>query len=75
MKKAILLSSIAFMAIMSACNSTKNEAGTEQTFNLDTTKLAKGDAFYQCEMNPEVLSDKLGNCPKCGMQLEKMEKR
>lgn len=63
------------MAITSACNSSKNESKTEQTFSLDTTKLAKGDAFYQCEMHPEVLSDKPGNWPKCGMELTKMEKK
>ena len=25
--------------------------------------------FYTCEMHPEVVSDKSGNCPKCGMKL------
>ena len=24
---------------------------------------------YTCSMHPEVLSDKPGNCPKCGMAL------
>ena len=76
MKKIILLSAVACMSLISACNSTKVEQGNgEQVFNLDTTKLAKGDTFYQCEMNPEVLSDKPGNCPKCGMNLEKIEKK
>ncbi len=26
--------------------------------------------IYQCPMHPEVVSDKPGNCPKCGMHLE-----
>jgi hypothetical protein len=26
-------------------------------------------AVYTCPMHPEVLSDKPGNCPKCGMKL------
>ncbi|RYZ28621.1 MAG: copper oxidase [Chitinophagaceae bacterium] len=28
-------------------------------------------AVYTCPMHPEVQSDKPGNCPKCGMKLEK----
>ena len=59
--------------VLSSCNSTsKNEQSnteTTQTFNLDTTGLKSGEKFYQCEMDPEVLSDKPGNCPKCGMAL------
>jgi len=27
---------------------------------------------YTCPMHPEVISDKPGKCPKCGMDLEKM---
>ena len=46
-----------------------------QIFNLDTTKLKRGMVFYQCEMHPEVLSDKAGSCPKCGMDLEKGVKK
>ena len=26
---------------------------------------------YTCSMHPEVKSDKLGKCPKCGMELVK----
>src|SRR3989338_2048508 len=26
--------------------------------------------FYTCPMHPEVISDKPGSCPKCGMALE-----
>lgn len=79
MKKVIIL----FLAtlIFEACgnsaktgesSSSKNSA---PTFKLDTTKLKSGEAFYQCEMHPDVISDKPGNCPKCGMELLKMEKK
>ncbi len=26
-------------------------------------------AVYSCPMNPDVVSDKSGSCPKCGMDL------
>lgn len=30
-------------------------------------------ALYTCPMDPEVVSDKPGRCPKCGMKLEPMK--
>ena len=81
MKKLIILSITAIMFILGACHSSpvKNEPAnnnaTSQIFNLDTTKLKSGEIFYQCEMDPEVISDKPGKCPKCGMDLEKSEKK
>jgi mono/diheme cytochrome c family protein len=36
-----------------------------------TTKAAK--VVYTCPMHPEVISDKPGKCPKCGMNLVKKE--
>ena len=31
--------------------------------NMEATKT------YTCSMHPEVISDKPGKCPKCGMEL------
>ena len=30
---------------------------------------------YTCSMHPEVVSDKPGNCPKCGMAMVPMKKK
>src|SRR5208283_1400028 len=36
------------------------------------TKASGNGTKYTCPMHPEVVSDKPGNCPKCGMTLEPM---
>jgi hypothetical protein len=73
MKKVVLLSAVAFALIFSACGNSSTTKGSTETF--DTTKLKTGETFYQCEMHPEVVSDKAGTCPKCGMDLVKIEKK
>jgi Cu+-exporting ATPase len=34
------------------------------------TRMSQGDIEYTCPMHPEVVSDRPGTCPKCGMALE-----
>ena len=34
-----------------------------------TRKSAEGKVMYTCPMHPEVIQDKPGKCPKCGMNL------
>lgn len=44
------------------------------SMTADTTKKVKpAKVQYTCTMHPEVLSDKPGKCPKCGMTLVKKE--
>ncbi len=89
MKRTIIISAGILALILGACkNSTnKNEqaksndtrntqtVNTMQTFELDTTKLKSDETFYQCVMDKEVLSDKPGSCPKCGMDLSEIRKQ
>ena len=58
---AILLSAAVFFT---ACSGNSSNAKTEQ--------LAK-DETYTCTMHNEVMSDKPGKCPKCGMTLVKQK--
>lgn len=37
--------------------------------NKKSIQIVDSIQVYTCTMHPEVLSDKPGNCPKCGMEL------
>jgi len=39
-----------------------------------SNKIAPDTAFYTCLMHPEIIRDKPGSCPICGMTLVKKEK-
>ena len=72
--KILIIASLAiFTIVFSSCGNSTTE--NKQSTSIDTTKLKTGDVFYQCEMNPEVISDKPGSCSKCGMDLMKVEKK
>jgi len=44
----------------------------EPTFNTDQVSYSDSTdtKTYTCPMHPDVISDKPGECPKCGMDLE-----
>lgn len=58
-----------------ACNNsdTKNNNSTTKTDSLGKSKVMGTDEMYTCKMHPEVMSDKPGKCPKCGMTLVKQK--
>lgn len=59
---------VAITLTFGACGSQeKKDPATEQ--NSTSQK-----ALYTCSMHPEVRSDRPGKCPKCGMELIKVEK-
>lgn len=49
-----------------ACNSGVKSTSTGTT---DTSTMEMAKVEYTCSMHPEVISDKPGKCPKCGMTL------
>ena len=50
-----------------ACESKTSSEKTEEKME---TKMEAG-VQYTCPMHPEVITDKPGSCPKCGMDLVK----
>lgn len=89
MKKLLVFFVVAPILIINACNnsttnSEKSESNTTTDVSasdpasfqtIDTTKLADGAMYYQCSMDPEVIIDKPGDCPKCGMKLDMKHKK
>jgi hypothetical protein len=70
MKKVIL------MAIAILFSSASVFAAHSTTMVSDTTRVKKNNpdkVQYTCPMHPDLLSDKPGKCPKCGMTLVKKE--
>lgn len=49
-----------------------SKVNTVQT-NKQQKKTVSEKVVYTCPMHPEVLTDKPGKCPKCGMNLVKKE--
>lgn len=46
--------------------------GTNKNNSQDSSAMT-AKVMYTCSMHPEVISDKPGKCPKCGMDLVKKE--
>ncbi|MES2277362.1 MAG: heavy metal-binding domain-containing protein [Bacteroidota bacterium] len=70
MKKYIIITSIALLTFAAGCSN-----GTDQKKSAPadgkTPKIAKQ---YTCTMHPDIVKDKPGLCPKCGMELVEKDK-
>jgi hypothetical protein len=66
-----LLATAMFCAVFlfSAGTSTVQAQSKPKTTTTKKAKVAKVE--YTCTMHPEVISNKPGKCPKCGMTLVK----
>jgi hypothetical protein len=61
---------IVFAFFFIACNQNTPSA---KSSNDKKSAPATIEAKYQCPMDTEVVSNKPGTCPKCGMDLEKVK--
>lgn len=62
---------IASLALAGCSGSTRKDT-SEQSTNQPAQKSGQ-TVQYTCSMHPEIVQDKPGDCPKCGMKL--VEKR
>lgn len=53
----------------------KNVAMRYEYKGENTSQNVSSGSYYTCPMHPEIKSDKPGDCPKCGMKLEKTESK
>jgi len=70
MKKVMLM---AVAILFSVTGAFAAHSGTMLPDTAKTKKVKPAKVQYTCTMHPEVLSDKPGKCPKCGMTLVKKE--
>jgi hypothetical protein len=68
MKKVLYI--ICLLSAFAACNNASNTDTQKDTPHIDSPQVIKPTASYICPMDPEVISDTAGTCPKCGMDLE-----
>lgn len=54
------------LILLAACNGKKNEDHSQHQQPVTSNQ-------YTCPMHPQIIRDKPGNCPICGMQLVKKE--
>lgn len=75
MKTKLIMPALMALAIgvaafgLTGCSKSEHEHGTGESPAHEPSAATK----YNCPMHPDVVQDKPGNCPKCGMAL--VEKR
>ena len=66
MKNVFIVLGLIFLFTACKNNKAKNTG--------DSKHVAHGDVYYTCSMHPQVMQDKPGNCPICGMKLIEVSK-
>lgn len=67
MKRIINIAFLSFFLVASGCNNSKEREDHSQHAAEPVQQI------YTCPMHPEIIRDKPGNCPICGMKLVKKE--
>lgn len=66
MKKIFI---IVLVFLFAACKNKNEKVATHAEHNMEMN-----DIYYTCSMHPQVMQDKPGNCPICGMKLIQVNK-
>jgi Cu(I)/Ag(I) efflux system membrane fusion protein len=64
MKKSLLVVGLILVAVLMVNSCGSKSSDEKKSGSNEITKVQ-----YTCPMHPEVVSDKPGDCPKCGMSL------
>lgn len=59
-----------FLLLFIALSGCKGNDNKQDKSDVDSTSINVSKTEYTCPMHPEVISDKPGQCPSCGMELE-----
>ncbi|EOR94116.1 hypothetical protein ADIARSV_2729 [Arcticibacter svalbardensis MN12-7] len=71
MKRSIMAIAILFMAATTTFSQTKPDSTRKDSIQKEGKMVKK----YTCSMHPEVVMNKPGKCPKCGMALVLVKKQ
>lgn len=79
-QKMIIIISLSLMTnsiyandIIKEDNNHSHHEHSKMHSNMNTSEeINNGNIIYVCPMHPEVIEDHIGNCPICGMNLEKV---
>ena len=69
MKKTIIMALAIFLAGTTTFGQAKTDTSMKHKHHMTSTTK------YTCTMHPEVVMNKPGKCPKCGMALVPMKKK
>jgi len=67
--KLAMIAAVALLAIAAVNGTGCKQSSTPSTPPQQTTNATATTIQYTCPMHPEVVQDKPGKCPKCGMDL------
>jgi N-acetylmuramoyl-L-alanine amidase CwlA len=70
---AILMTTMLISFVSCNNSGTTSKSSSKQTDTSAMMQVMAADTTYTCTMHQNVMSDKPGKCPKCGMSLVKQK--